>query len=251
MRIPRVFVEIPLAPSAEAELPALAAHHVHTVLRLRPGAELTLFDGLGGEYPARLLSAHRKGASVQVGERQAIERESPLDITLVQAISRGERMDYTLQKAVELGVTRIAPVVAERTVVNLRGAERTERRVEHWRRIVIAACEQCGRNRLPEVAEPVDLAAWLARPRPICGLLLALSARNGLPALPQPVPPIVLLAGPEGGFAEHELAAARAVGYRPVSLGPRVLRTETAALAALAALQAIHGDCAGDCPGPG
>jgi len=246
MRIPRVFVESPLSPSVESELPALAAHHVHTVLRLRPGADLVLFDGQGGEYPARLLSAHRKGASVQVGAHQAIEHESPLDVTLVQAISRGERMDYTLQKAVELGVTRIVPVVAERTVVNLRGAERTERRVEHWRRITVAACEQCGRNRLPELAEPVDLRVWLAGPRPACGLLLALAASNGLPALARPTPPVVLLAGPEGGFTEQELSTAQAAGYRPTRLGTRVLRTETAALAALAALQTVYGDFAAE-----
>jgi 16S rRNA (uracil1498-N3)-methyltransferase len=244
MRIPRVFTEVPLAPSAEAELPPLAAHHVHTVLRLRVGAELALFDGRGGEYPARLLSVHRKGASVEVGAHRAVECESPLAVTLVQAISRGERMDYTLQKAVELGVARVVPVIAERTVVNLRGAERTERRLEHWRRIVIAACEQCGRNRLPEVSDPVSLDAWLRGPAPECGLLLALANRNGLPVLPQPVPPVTLLAGPEGGFAAHELARAESAGYRAVTLGPRVLRTETAALAALAALQAVYGDYA-------
>jgi 16S rRNA (uracil1498-N3)-methyltransferase len=245
MRIPRVFVEVPIAAGVEADLPDAAAHHVNTVLRLRPGAELVLFDGLGGEYPACLLNAHRKGARVRVDAHRDIERESPLDITLVQAISRGERMDYTLQKAVELGVTRIVPVVAERTVVDLRGAGRMERRLEHWQRILIAACEQCGRNRLPGLAEPRELTAWLGRAPPACGLLLALAADTGLPTLPRPVPAITLLAGPEGGFSTPELAAARAAGYRAVSLGPRVLRTETAALAAVAALQSLYGDFAG------
>jgi len=244
VRIPRVFVDTPLLPEAQADLPDEAAHHVHSVLRLRPGAELLLFDGRGGEYPARLLSVHRKGARVEVNAQRAIERESPLAVTLVQGISRGERMDYTLQKAVELGVTRIVPVVAERTVINLRGGEHTERRLEHWRRIVIAACEQCGRNHLPEVVQPMLLPAWLAGPRPACGLLLALSTRNGLPPLARPLPAITLLVGPEGGFAAHELEAAGKAGYQTVTLGPRTLRTETAALAALAALQALYGDLA-------
>lgn len=241
MRIPRVHVTEALTAHVEQALPEAAAHHVQTVLRLRPGAELLLFDGTGGEYPAEVLNAHRRGVMVRVGAWRDVERESPLEVVLVQGISRGERMDYTLQKAVELGVTAIVPVRTERTMVALKD-ERADRRIAHWERVVAGACEQCGRNRIPPVAEVQTLDAWLGQPTPECGLLLVGTADSALPELPAPAPRITLLIGPEGGLSPAEQAAAQAAGYRPVRFGPRVLRTETAALVALAVLQSAYGD---------
>ncbi len=159
MRKPRIFLPVPLAPDALVTLDSTAANHVTRVLRLKPGAELVLFNGEGGEYPAVLEAA----ATARLGVWRAVECESPLEITLVQGISRAERMDYTIQKAVELGVTRIVPVFAARSVVELRG-ERLQRRMQHWQGVVIGACEQCGRNRIPTLDVAVDLSDWLRVP---------------------------------------------------------------------------------------
>ncbi len=244
MRPPRLHHPGPLrGAGAELELPEAARRHLR-VLRLRPGAELRLFDGQGGEWRARLLAQGR----ARLLEHLPVERESPLAVELAQALARGERMDWALQKAVELGVAALAPVATARCGLRLEG-ERAARRLRHWRAVVAAACEQCGRNRLPPVAPPRPLAAWLAElggPGP-GELRLALSPGAGaaLGELPRPTGPVRLLVGPEGGLAPEELAAARAAGFRPLALGPRVLRTETAGPAALAALQALWGDLGG------
>jgi 16S rRNA (uracil1498-N3)-methyltransferase len=169
-----------------------------------------------------------------------LSRESPLSITLAQGVSRGERMDYTIQKAVELGVAAIAPIITGRTTVRL-DEERSEKRLEHWRRVIIGACEQSGRNRLPALHPITTLDAWLSRPIDGLGLLLRGDATGGLPERRLDTA-ITLLIGPEGGLGTDEVAAAERVGYRPVRMGPRILRTETAALAAIAALQALYGD---------
>ncbi|MFZ5509815.1 MAG: 16S rRNA (uracil(1498)-N(3))-methyltransferase [Pseudomonadota bacterium] len=239
---PRFFCPVPLASGAVIELPEPVAHHAVHVLRLRSGDEVVLFDGAGGEYPARLDGSGRKMCAV-LGPWRAAERESPLDLTLVQALPAGEKMDWVVQKAVELGAARIAPVVSARSVVRLAG-ERARRREEHWRQVMIAACEQCGRNRLPQLAPLADLADFLAlaaSQREAARLLLAPGGDQSLRDI-RPGMPVVLLVGPEGGFTENEEAAALAAGFRRLSLGPRVLRTETAGLAALAALAALFGD---------
>lgn len=241
MRIPRVYVSTALTANSECELPEDAAHHVHTVLRLRIGAELIAFDGQGGEYPGEVTTVHRRGVSVRLGAWRDVERESSLNVTLLQGISRGERMDYTLQKAVELGVSAIVPVITERTVVNLK-ADRVDRRLGHWQRIISTACEQCGRNRVPPLRDVVTFDYLLNGEAPIAGLLLVGNAPDGLPEWRHAVPPISLMVGPEGGLSELEQQRAVARGYQPVRLGPRVLRTETAALTALAVLQSRYGD---------
>ncbi|MDR1709338.1 MAG: 16S rRNA (uracil(1498)-N(3))-methyltransferase [Candidatus Accumulibacter sp.] len=247
MNPPRFFVSVPLAVGARVELPPGAARHVGRVLRMRAGEALTLFDGRGGEYACRVLSSLRGAVSVEALEWRGTERESPLDLTLAQGLQAGERMDLTVQKAVELGAARIVPLVTRRGVSRPEG-ERAKKRAAHWRAVAASACEQCGRNRVPEVAEPEDLADWLARPLAGAPLRLMLDpeAARALDALPPPASMAVeLLVGAEGGFAPEEAEAARRAGFTALRLGPRILRTETAGLAALATLQCLWGDFGG------
>lgn len=252
MRIPRVYVDQPLASGADCPLGRRAFDHTVKVLRLRAGDPLCLFNGHGGEFAAVLVRGADGALLAQVGEFTPDRRESPLSVRLVQGISRGERMDYTLQKAVELGVTDIVPVVTERTVLRLEG-ERAERRLAHWRGVVLAACEQSGRTRVPAVAEPRALSEYLAEyladhgadPAAGAGLLLDWAAPDALTDLGALTGPVSVLIGPEGGLAAAERQAALTAGYRPVRMGPRILRTETAAVVALAVLQALAGDLGG------
>jgi len=241
----RIHVPGPIEVGGECALSAAPSHHLHGVLRLKPGDALVLFDGAGAEYGATVLRAGKRGVTVTVGERRTVSRESPLAVTLAQAVSSGERMDYTIQKAVELGAAAIQPLAAQRSVVRL-SAERAGRRAEHWRGVAVAACEQSGRNHVPSVGDVLPLGRWLAGlPAPTAGerrLLLSPRAGQRLRDLGQPPRSVVLLSGPEGGFTPDEEAAAQGAGFHPLGLGLRVLRTETAAVAALSALQALWGD---------
>jgi 16S rRNA (uracil1498-N3)-methyltransferase len=241
MPSPRFYLDQPLAAGARFSLPPGPARHAARALRLEVDDAITLFNGRGGEYAARIEHIRKDEVAVSVTGFAEIERESRLQVTLAQGISSGERMDYTLQKAVELGVAAIQPIAARRSVVKLAG-ERADRRVAHWQGVVASACEQCGRNRVPAVAAPLSLAQWLGE----CGsgrlLFLSPLAEARLADLPAPTAMDCLVAGPEGGFEADEIAALRAAGATPVRLGPRVLRTETAALAALAAMQTLWGD---------
>jgi 16S rRNA (uracil1498-N3)-methyltransferase len=238
---PRFYVPFPLAPGAEIELPERAARHV-AVLRLARGAAVTLFNGSGGEYAAELTRVSRDTAHVRIGKIKPMERESPLAITLAQCVSSGDRMDMALQKATELGVRRIVPLESERSIVRL-SAERADRRVAHWRGVVTAACEQSGRNSVPDVDPITALDAFLAAPAgDALRLILAPDAPRDLKAFPQ-ARAVTLLVGPEGGLSPSERARAQAKGYAAVRFGPRVLRTETAPLAAIAAMQVLWGDC--------
>jgi 16S rRNA (uracil1498-N3)-methyltransferase len=239
MRTPRVYVDQPLAPG-ELDLPAQAATHLVQVLRLRAGDPLVLFDGEGCDYPGELLKAGRSGARVRIDAPGPPEEEAPLALHLGIGISRGERMDFALQKAVELGVTRLTPLVTARTMVRLEG-ERLDRRARHWRGLTVAACEQSGRRRLPLLDPVVGLGGWLGEPHPT-PLLLDPRGAGPLTAIPTPGGALTLLIGPEGGLNETERAAATAAGFIGVRLGPRILRTETAPLAALAVIQALWGD---------
>jgi len=242
MTTPRFHIPVPLSVAATLNLPEAAAHHAARVLRLRSGDAVTLFNGQGGEYAAQITAIGKHAVTVAIERHDPVERESPLPVTLVQALSSGERMDLTIQKAVELGVTRIVPVESERSVVRLKG-ERAGKRVAHWQQVAISACEQCGRNRIPEVRMISPLNAWLAAEvNDALRWVLLPGADSALRDLPRPQKPIELLVGPEGGLTDNEAAAARRAGYQPVRLGPRVLRTETAAPALLAALQALWGD---------
>jgi len=223
-------------------LPAPQAHHVARVLRLAEGDALTLFNGDGSEYDAVVARMARDAVTVKISGARSAAREPALEIVLGQALSSGERMDYTVQKAVELGVAAIHPLAASRSVVRL-DAARAEKRVAHWQSVAIAACEQSGRNRIPPVAPVMPLESWLGQGAATAlRLLLSPHGETRMRDLARPDGAIVLLAGPEGGFTQEEEALARRSGCTPVRLGPRVLRTETAAVAALAAMQALWGD---------
>lgn len=239
---PRFHCPFPLAPGATVELPAEAAHHALRVLRVGAGDTAILFDGRGGQWTATLNPAG-KALRATLHDFDDTDREPPVAITLVQGLPASDKMDFVVQKAVELGVAFVQPVAAKRSVIRLSG-ERMERRVEHWRGIAIAACEQCQRNRVPEVAPILDLPQYLSRATQDNGLKLVCAPGVGvrLRDLPKPEVPVTLLIGPEGGFEDGELAAARAAGFQPLALGPRVLRTETAGPAALAAMMALWGD---------
>ena len=243
VRIPRIYRPGPLACGQSFELDGQAAVHLTRVLRLRAGDALCLFNGEGGEFAARLLEAGRRSARIEVGEYSAREVESPLRLVLAQGVSRGERMDYTVQKAVELGVSAIVPLETARTTVNLT-AERRAKRLAHWQGVVVSACEQSGRNRLPPLEPVRAIDDWLVETAGQPGLKLVLHhrAEASLAGLPPPAGPVTLLIGPEGGLSESEIEAAVSHGFRPLRLGPRVLRTETAAVAAMSVLQCLWGD---------
>jgi 16S rRNA (uracil1498-N3)-methyltransferase len=244
MPSPRFYCAAPLAPHADLALPEALAHHAARVLRLRDGDAVTLFDGTGGEYPAT-LRFEGKAAHARLGAHDPREAELPGRITLVQGLPGGDKMDWVAEKAVELGAAALAPISARRSVTKLSG-DREEKRLAHWRRVAQAASEQCGRNRLMRVDAPCALDAWLRQPaaglRLLChpeaqtdlaGALAPLRGRAGLE--------ISLLVGPEGGWSDEELQAAAQAGVQAVRFGPRVLRTETAGLALIAAACALLG----------
>jgi 16S rRNA (uracil1498-N3)-methyltransferase len=241
--LPRFFCAGDLSQGATRDLPDAAAHHAARVLRLAVDDPVVVFNGAGGESDARITSISRNRVAVRIGAWRSREAEPLVHVALLQGLSARERMDFTVQKAVELGVAEIFPVETRRSVMRL-ADERAARRVEHWQNLVVAACEQCGRNRVPEVHPVCTLPDWLGAhgvvPREQ-RLILSPVAQRRLRDLPHPQQ-VLLLAGPEGGFAPEESEMTRACGFTPVSLGPRVLRTETAALTALAAIHALWGD---------
>jgi 16S rRNA (uracil1498-N3)-methyltransferase len=231
--VPRLHCDQPLSTGARLALPAGAARHVQ-VLRLQPGDALTLFDGRGGEYDAVIEHMGRSEVRVQVGGHRAIECEPAVAVHLALGMPANERMDWLVEKATELGVASIQPLLAERSVLRLAG-ERAEKKQAHWQAVAVAACEQCGRNRVPVVHAVQTLQAWLAQAGAGCILSLRNGTRPLAEALAAPAT-VTLLSGPEGGLAPGEEDAALARGWQAVHLGPRVLRAETAPLAALALL---------------
>ena len=243
MRLTRVFVDLPLAHGARVVLPESAGAHLVRVLRLHDGDACVMFNGDGHDYDARLLSAGKRGVEAEVHAIRVVDNESPLRLVLLQGIARGEKMDLILQKATELGVAAIVPVFADRTEVRLDG-ERLEKRTAHWRSVVASACEQSGRARIPELAAPRGLAeAAVALDTEALKLTLdPLGEHRFDTLLPVGVAGIVIGIGPEGGWSEKDRLILRNAGFSGLRLGPRVLRTETAGLAAIAALQAKFGD---------
>jgi 16S rRNA (uracil1498-N3)-methyltransferase len=234
--MPRIHCPAPLATGQSLALPAGAARHVQ-VLRMQPGEQLTLFNGEGGEWEARIERMGRADVQVLVQEHRTVEREAALAVHLAVGIPANERMDWLVEKATELGVASIQPLMTSRTVLRLSG-ERARKKRDHWQAVAIAACEQGGRNRIPAVHEVMDLRDWLAAPA-AAGLRIALSLAPGARTLAQASAggePVLALSGPEGGLTAQEQEAAAAHGFIPVTLGPRVLRAETAPLALLAAL---------------
>lgn len=244
MSDPRVYVDQELAAGSVITLDPAAQHHLVVVLRRARGDDITLFNGRGGEYAARIDTVGKRELRVQVREFRDVARESPLAVTLGQAVSKGERMDYAIQKAVELGVVAIQPLVTDRVVVRLDDA-RWQRKHEHWRSVAVAACEQSGRTRVPDVAPVLDLHAWLPT-LPAAGLrfVLGLGAPAGVPRPPFRGQPVTLLVGPEGGLSEADVQLSQHAGFLPLALGPRTLRTETAGVVALSVMQSLWGDLA-------
>ena len=241
----RIHVEGPIRPGTNYTIHGDQARYVSRVRRLRVGDELVLFDGGGGEYPATITAFARDAVNVEIGEGVERSAESPLAITLLQGLARGDRMDYVIQKATELGVTRVIPVSTEFSVVKL-DDKRATKRVSHWRSVAASACEQCGRNRLPAIDPPDKLLNVLGSFRADAATRLIF--RPGASQSPRNIDigdgRLVVLIGPEGGFSEQEIENAEAAGFQAVGFGPRVLRTETAAVAILAALQTLYGDLA-------
>src|SRR5512142_2605101 len=240
MPFPRIHCDVRLGPGAQFSLAPEAAQHVSKALRLKVGDSLVVFDGRGGEFDAVIQRIDRERVDVKVGAARGVERESALAIGLAQGLPEADKMDWIIQKAVELGVAWIQPLVCERSVVRLSG-ERAARREAHWRRVAVAACEQCGRNRIPEVRATLGFIAWLGEPSDVPRWMLQPDAPP-LAAHAPPAAPFELLVGPEGGLSERERELALGRGCEPVALGARILRTETAPLAALAAIQALWGD---------
>jgi len=243
VRVPRIYINQNLRAGGEVLLPEQAGEHVARVLRLERGHPLILFNGDGREYDATLASLAKRAVTAAIHAVREVNREAPLRLTLAQGIARGEKMDWILQKATELGVARIVPLVTERTEVKL-DEERAERRLAHWNSVIAGACEQSGRNLLPPLEAPTRLDRWLGALSDTAALRLALLPEGDTTprALPPPDGGAILVVGPEGGLSDNDHALLRQTGFRALRLGPRILRTETAGIAALAALQALHGD---------
>jgi 16S rRNA (uracil1498-N3)-methyltransferase len=240
MALPRIHCDQRLGPGAQFALAPEAAQHVAKALRLKAGDSIVVFDGRGGEYEAILQRIDKDRVDVKLGAWRDAETESSLAVGLVQGLPEADKMDWIIQKAVELGVAWIQPVVCDRSVVRL-SAERAAKRAAHWRRVAVAACEQSGRNRVPEVRPSLGFQSWIALPAETQRWALMPGA-PALAAQPPPAGRVELLIGPEGGLSERERELAMSQGCAPVSLGPRVLRTETAPIAALAAINALWGD---------
>lgn len=239
----RLFLPQPLSAGETLDLPDEAVRHLVQVLRMGSGERLTVFNGAGGEYAAELVEVGRRSARLRIGAHDPVSREAPLAVTIGQCVSKGDRMDYALQKATELGAAAFAPLLSARGVVKLDG-ERWEKKVEHWKGVVVGAAEQSGRTAVPTVAAPERFEAWIGAPRAGLKLVLAPGGDGRLAGLPPITGPVTALIGPEGGFDESELALADRHGWRRLALGPRILRTETAPVALLAALLARAGDYA-------
>ncbi|ADW75133.1 protein of unknown function DUF558 [Rahnella aceris] len=241
MRIPRIYHPEILTAHSEIALSEDAANHVGRVLRMQPGQAIQLFDGSNQVFEASITQVDKKSVSVSLNQGVLADNESPLNLHLGQVISRGEKMEFTIQKSIELGVNTITPLFSERCGVKLDG-ERLEKKLQQWQKIAIAACEQCGRNRIPEIRPAMQLEAWCNEQDDSLKLNLHPRASHSINTLPLPVSHVRLLIGPEGGLSAEEIAMTSGYGFTDILLGPRVLRTETTALTAITALQVRFGD---------
>ncbi|MDX1588045.1 MAG: 16S rRNA (uracil(1498)-N(3))-methyltransferase [Oleiphilaceae bacterium] len=240
MRRPRIHVDQPLQDDQQLTLEGAPAHHLGRVLRVTPGQPLVLFNGDGRDYPARVTEAGKSRLTVRLGQGAVVATESPLAVTLAQVISRGDRMDYVIQKSVEMGVSAIQPLTSERCEVKL-DARREDKRLRHWQQVAVSAAEQCGRARVPEIAPLCALDQWLTEAPDGLRLVLHHRSQCSLGEMPPPAA-VTLLIGPEGGLSEAEITAAMQSGFHACTLGPRVMRTETAPVTALSVMQWLWGD---------
>ncbi|MEZ5523769.1 MAG: 16S rRNA (uracil(1498)-N(3))-methyltransferase [Pseudomonadales bacterium] len=239
MRIPRIYIDHPLTENLDVELPRESSHYLSRVLRLPVAASLRVFNGQGGEYLAQITQVSKNTVTLKVGKFNPEDNSSPLHIHLGIALSKGERMDFVVQKATELGVAEVSLLTSERTEVKLKG-DRQEKRIAHWQKVAVNACEQCGCNRVPAIHAPTSLYDWVGGRQEPVKLIMQPGTSQ---AFSQQRPgSVALLIGPEGGFSEHEVAAANQAGFDSITLGPRILRTETAPLVAISLLQHHWGD---------
>jgi len=241
MRISRLYLDIPLSEQQTITLDGERLNYIANVLRLKANTQLSIFNGRGGEHLALITAINKRSATIEVQAFSDKDTESPLSITLVQGISRGERMDFTLQKATELGVNRIIPVFSQRCTVNLKG-ERLTKRLQHWQGVVNSACEQSGRNIIPQVEAAQELEAYLELENGQCRIFLDPEATQTLNSISPAPASATILIGPEGGFDSQERQKIYTKNYQGIQLGPRVLRTETAAIATISAMQILWGD---------
>jgi 16S rRNA (uracil1498-N3)-methyltransferase len=241
MRISRFYTPLPLRVDDEIELDTQLSHYINNVLRLKQADPIILFNGDGNEYTAEVLSITKKQVIAIINSQLSMRSESPLHIHLAQGVSKGDRMDFALQKSVELGVTEITPVITERCAVKL-SADRWQKKYEQWQKIIISACEQSGRNILPTLNQPITLNKWLGQSTEQQKVMLTPGSTKYMSSLTRPVHGFRLLIGPEGGLSEQEVYTCEQTGFKSVNLGPRILRTETAALASISIMQALFGD---------
>jgi 16S rRNA (uracil1498-N3)-methyltransferase len=241
MRISRFYTPMPMRVDDEIELDPQLSHYINNVLRLKQSDPIVLFNGDGNEYTADILSISKKQVVAIVNSQLSMRSESPLNIHLAQGVSKGDRMDFVLQKSVELGVSEITPVITERCAVKL-STERWQKKTEQWQKIIISACEQSGRNVLPILHQPIALNKWLGQTTEQQKVILTPGSSKYMSSLSRPVQGFRLLIGPEGGLSEQEIYTSEQTGFESVNLGPRILRTETAALASISILQALFGD---------
>ncbi len=241
MRIPRIYHPHPITQLGSLNLDDDAANHIGRVLRMKEGQQVLLFDGSGAEFPAVIIESGKKQVVVDITERVERSSESPLDLHLGQVISRGDKMEFTIQKSVELGVNTITPLLSERCGIKL-DEKRFEKKLQQWQKIAISACEQCGRNVVPVIRPVMQLEQWCAEPSEALKLNLHPRAKYSINTLPEPINKVRLLIGPEGGLSEQEIDMTTEYNFEETLLGPRVLRTETAALTAITALQVRFGD---------
>ncbi len=241
MRISRFYTPMPMHVDDEIELDQQLSHYINTVLRLKQSDPIVLFNGDGNEYTADILNISKKQVVAIVNSQLSMRSESPLNIHLAQGVSKGDRMDFVLQKSVELGVSEITPVITERCAVKL-STERWQKKTEQWQKIIISACEQSGRNVLPILHQPIALNKWLGQTTEQQKVILTPGSSKYMSNLTRPVQGFRLLIGPEGGLSEQEIYTSEQTGFESVNLGPRILRTETAALASISILQALFGD---------
>lgn len=241
MRIPRIYVDMEISTDAPVILPKEPANHLANVLRLKPGHPVVLFNGDGNEYSGVIQDISKKQTSIYVDARLGISVESPLQIHLAQGISKGERMDLVMQKAAELGVTEITPIITKRCPIKL-NAERWDKKFQHWQKVIISGCEQCGRNQLPKLNQPLSFMEFINQSTNQIRMIMHPKAEQRIANFARTVEGFRLLIGPEGGLSDTELYQASEFGYQKILMGPRVLRTETAAIAAISILQAQFGD---------
>jgi 16S rRNA (uracil1498-N3)-methyltransferase len=241
MRIPRFFTPQNLQADSEITLEETLSHYICTVLRLKEGAPIILFNGNGCDYPAQISQPHKKQCQAYVDAQISLHVESPLSIHLGQGVSKGDRMDFALQKSVELGVSEITPVITELCNVKL-SEERWQKKHEQWQKIIVSACEQSQRNRVPKLHPALSFSKFIAQHSDMKKLILAPGSQHYLSGVARSEKGFQLLVGPEGGLSEQEVYTAEQIGYTRVNLGPRILRTETAALTSISVLQALHGD---------